>query len=1098
MTTRFAMLRLANLLRDRVGRWIWWLGMVHFGAIPAPAQGSRPVDTPIHFAGGSIPSPSRQTTPWEAPPTKLPRFLVNATADLFNAGMADPRDCDYRAVEIPLDPPVETHGFVFHDPGHPDHQFVVGWDALIYPALRVGDAADLDADLTQLADTIQEKRTAILAETPNGIGPFQVARWNTSPRGYRALPTLATVTAASPLKVCLLLRLGRVDLAERLCVAGTSWTPDDPRSSLTRYGISLHSLAFDWSDRAYVRAVEALVRADDVVALETARRLQTFVDRLEPRLDELSFPRTVPTSRNLGSTPHFANLRLFRGLLADLERRAAEPPRAPIPGPDVPTDVRVAALIRDLDQISSLHQIRYGPLSRNVLLRQALITERDAAVEPLLAAFESDERLTRYFARGETFESYGRQGLVSVHEVARSILLEIFQTKMIPGATESIADGDAAARRSQAAAMRVFWAKNRFLSELERLYRTLNDPQASPAEWIDAAEKLTQRDERDPSSEMKGEPLRSRTNPSVTELLARRIEAIDPADSRLLPDPDTPFKNSLETANQLARLLATWDLNGAIPALRSRVKRTTRVVLGLSAESSKAVGLKDDIADFTLIRHRAGDRTALDDYAAWVVTTTPNRYDKFSDSILGPLCLFADHPTIERASVALFDNPRSPWVPLFRPGDKSGLMLDHLVSGPMLGVAPFRKLVRAGLDDQTVVGSVTTDLKGEIEIKFGNDYRYNLVAQTGSPRRPDPGTTEPIRVADLHLWKLGPIDGLPATQLWWPLAERDRLIAVAAATLDHYGPQFRVRSDWGVRVKESGNFTSVPNSPSFDRLDHPATRADFEAGRAIFHLEGGEVRVWPLADYPTHARWTTRPVPIDDPVNPRHGVSVSAEDVQTRLEQLREVWICQAEEVRVDGHWQRFFGLIDRDQFARVPAEDVELLPPTEKFWRTFANDFDAKLTVDTSPAGLPFQAWVARQGTPIPVEVRIRNHRGITVDAPIDWFRSAGPLSIARGINFRLFYREQPYYLMDRSKPDEREIPARPVARHEEAITPLGAAATASLGHFDLRDLFKVDQVGWYRVVLDRDGWKKKLGQIGNLEDIFQLRPAIDPPPEP
>ena len=1098
MTTRLVSLRPANSVRGRVGRWILCLGLIHFGAILTPAQGSRPDQTPVHFDGALIPPPPQQGSAWEAPPTKLPRFLVNATADLFNAGMADPRRCDYRAVEIGDDASVATHGFVFHDPDHPDRRFVVGWDALIYPALQVGDAADLAADMTQLADTIQEKRAAILAETPGELGPFEVARSNHLQRPTPHLSTLATVTDASSLKICLLLRLGRADLAERLCAAGTSWTPDDPRSSLTRYGISLYSLAFDWSDRAYARAVEALVRADDVVALETARRLQTFVDRLEPRLDELSFPRTVPTSRNLGSSPHFANLRLFRGLLADLERRSVEPPRAPIPGPDAPTDVRVAALIHNLDQITSLRQIRYSPRSRDLLLRQALIAAGDAAVEPLLAAFESDDRLTRYFAHGETFESYGSYGLVSVHEVARSLLLDIFQTKMIPGATETIVDGDAVARRSQADAMRVFWAKNRSLSELDRLYRTLDDPQALTAEWIDAAEKLTKRDDRDPSSAMKGEPLRSRTNPSVTELLARRIEAIDPADSRLLPDPDTPFKNSLETANQLARLLATWDRNGAIPALRSRVKRTTRVVSGLSAESSKADGLKGDIADFTVIRHRAGDPTALDDYAAWVVTTTPNRYDKFSDTIFGPLCLFADHPTIQRASVALFDNPRSPWVPLFRRGDKSGLMLDHLVSGPMLGVAPFRKLVRAGLDDQTVVGSVTTDPKGEIEVKIGNEYRCNVASQTDSPRQPDPGTSQPIRVADLHLWKLGVIDGLPAIQLWWPLAERDRLIAVAAATLDHYGLQFRERLEWADRVGWSGNFPLDPSSPTFDRLDHPATRAEFEAGQAIFHLEGAEVRVWPLADYPTHARWTTRPVPIDDPTDPRSGESMTAEMVQNRLDTLREAWIWQAEEVRVGDHWQRYFGLVDRDQFARVPAEDVELLPPAGENWRTFANDFDANLTVDTFVAGLPYQARIARPGESITVEFRIRNHRGITVDAPTDWFRTAGGFSIARGVGIRLYYRDQAYYSMDRTMPYDREIPARPVTRHEGGIIPLEPIATTSLGHLNLRDLFLIDQVGWYRVVFTPEGRWTDTGAAGMVEIYLEVRPASDSIPKP
>ena len=1105
MMTDPASYRPASSLRDHVRRWIWWLGLVHFGAIPAQAQGFRPVPTTVHFDGASIPPPPRQGSPWEAPPTQLPQFLITATADLCDAGMADPRGCEYRAVEIGDDEPVATHGFVFNDPDHPDRWFVVGWDALVYPALQVGDAVDLDGDIGELAESIRADRAALAAQAfPGGpaIRPFQVAY---SGRPSPILRPLATVKDSSALKVCLLLRSGRADLAERLYAAGTSGKPDDPQPTSTRSEISLHSLALEWTSRAYARAAEALIRADDVVALDMARRLMTFVRRLEPRLVEVGPPRGEPNGRILESSPPFGELPvMYRRLFADLERRAVEPPRTPIPGPEAPPGERVAALIRDLDQFSSLHQINFDLLSRNNFLQRALIAAGDAAVEPLLAAFESDDRLTRYFAHDDPFRGYDPPGLVPVHGVARWFLLDIFQTRMIPGATERIHNGDPAARRSQAAAMRVFWAKNRSLSELDRLYRELDDPQASQAEWFDAANKLTQVDSFTPASAMRGEPLRSRTNPSVTELLARRVEAIDPAGSRLPPGSLIPYSNPVETANRLAQLLATWDLNGAVPVLRSRFERTNRVVRELQASPSKQISLESDLATLTLLRQSAGDLSALDEYAAWIVTTTPSGYDRFSNHIFRPLARFADHPALQRAAVALFDNPRSPWVPLFRPstpadsGNQSGLMLEHLVSGPMLGVDPFRRLVRAGLDDQTVVGSVTTDPQGEIEIKVDSGYRHNLVAQTGSPHQPEPGTSAPIRVADLHLWKLGPIDGLPATELWWPLAERDRSIAVAAATLDQYGLRFRERPDWGVGVPKSGNMNDVPSSPSFERLNHPATREDVGAGRAIFHLEGREVRVWPLAEYPTHVRWTTRPLPINDPADPRHRDPIAAAFLQNQLDNLREAWVCQAEEVRVDGHWQRFFGLIDRDQFVRVPAEDVEFLPPAAQGWQTFPNDFDLHLTIGVDPTASPRQARNPRVDQIIPVEIEIRNHRGVTVNAPTDWVRSAGGISLAQNINLRLFYRAQPFQLMDPSRPDERKIPARPVGRHEEGFVLLEPAAIGSAGRFDLRDLFAVDQVGWYRIVLTVDGWVAKRSGGGRSDWIFEIRPAIDPPPKP
>ncbi len=58
-----------------------------------PGQASK-------FAGKSIPDPPAQKEPWTPPRTKLPRFLVTATAALFEQGVADPRGCEYREVEV--------------------------------------------------------------------------------------------------------------------------------------------------------------------------------------------------------------------------------------------------------------------------------------------------------------------------------------------------------------------------------------------------------------------------------------------------------------------------------------------------------------------------------------------------------------------------------------------------------------------------------------------------------------------------------------------------------------------------------------------------------------------------------------------------------------------------------------------------------------------------------------------------------------------------------------------------------------------------------------------------------------------------------------
>ena len=67
------------------------------GDVSAQEEEFRPA--PL-FEGTRLPDPPRQKEPWTPPETRLPRFLVAATATLFDQGLADPRGCEYRSIEI--------------------------------------------------------------------------------------------------------------------------------------------------------------------------------------------------------------------------------------------------------------------------------------------------------------------------------------------------------------------------------------------------------------------------------------------------------------------------------------------------------------------------------------------------------------------------------------------------------------------------------------------------------------------------------------------------------------------------------------------------------------------------------------------------------------------------------------------------------------------------------------------------------------------------------------------------------------------------------------------------------------------------------------
>ena len=1086
MTTRLVSLRPANSVRGRVGRWILCLGLIHFGAILTPAQGSRPDQTPVHFDGALIPPPPQQGSAWEAPPTKLPRFLVNATADLFNAGMADPRRCDYRAVEIGDDASVATHGFVFHDPARPDKRFVVGWNGITYPALSVGEPADLAADILKLANQLTVDR-AKNGDGPGGLSKFRSSRSRLfGPFGGLILRS-ASAAHFSMSQICLLLRLGRVDLAETLFAAATPWTTQGTQSSLTNYGLSLVTLAQDYLHELYFHAVDAFGRADDVVALDAARRVAAFVDRVEPRLDALGFPAVPADQRQQEAPPHFANLRQYRSLLADLERRALEPPRGPIPGPAAPAAERVAVLVRDLDQITGGGVIMNGVTSvTGSSIEKNLIREGDAAVEPLLQVLEFDQRLTRTISNPGSRGGLNDRSISKVYPVAASALREIFQTRVIPGSNGYYVRDNPTDRRREAATLRAFWAKNKDVPELERYYRRLNDPQATQAEWTEAAEKLAQpASYQNRTGPRKGEPLRSRTDPSVTDLIARRVEAINQSDTAGSP--------RVATANQLAATLATWDPTSALPTLKAQVRQTTRIVQATPPNQNKPERLEADIAMMTLLRQTMSDPEALADYAVWARAATPTGYNFFPAAIFEPLWLYPDAPALAGVAEGLFADPGSPWVPLYRPGVRPTIgdsSQPGLVVTPLLGLEPFRNLVLAGLDDLAPFSTVETDTDGKIKVNLGESSYQTPDPRPDSPLRPRPGSKLTLRRADFYAEKLGTLDGFPGIDLWWPLADRDAAIATCRATLRQYGPRLRADIPESIRSSpspfEHGRTTA---SFKFARLDHPATPEDVAAGRAIFHLDGDEVRQVPMPGFPLAARWSTLEVADDDPFQP---VTLNPDSqpaqVQYRLDRLRAGKVWQAEEVRIGERRHRIYGFVGHHGLFRVPAEEVEFVPPEQIGWSPSTADYATRITFDPEQAVRNGGGGSVRPGESVESEFWIWNSRGFSLAAPTDWFRGGPQPSIAHGVTIRLFRRSARFPTVPPDKDQETETPIRPVRHHDAGSGPLDPATSRSLGRLNFSDLFAIDEPGYYRISFQAEGWHASPGKSGQGGGDFQI----------
>ena len=252
-----------------------------------------------------------------------------ATRLLFEQGAADPRGCEYRAVEI-LDPtPVATHAFVVPAKPGEARRFAVGWDGILYRASAVGKAADIDADLRALVAELK---------APGGVpreheGPARVPSDPLLRDGRRSSPHLnrkpgssASVGSPAPMKVCVLLRLGRPDLAEALFASGTSWKPGDGRETLD-YRVSYARLADEWVERLYNHSVDAHERAEDEVALDAARRVRGLRRAGSGQDRRAIAPGAHQPGVSRDMTPPFRRLGQFDELLIDQEHRAKEPPR---------------------------------------------------------------------------------------------------------------------------------------------------------------------------------------------------------------------------------------------------------------------------------------------------------------------------------------------------------------------------------------------------------------------------------------------------------------------------------------------------------------------------------------------------------------------------------------------------------------------------------------------------------------------------------------------------------------------------------------------------------------------------------------------------
>jgi hypothetical protein len=523
--------------------------------------------------------------------------------------------------------------------------------------------------------------------------------------------------------------------------------------------------------------------------------------------------------------------------------------------------------------------------------------------------------------------------LIAVDEAAYVALTRILKTSRFgPASTHGY---DRSRRRTVAGEIRALWAKTRGGSAADRWYATLADDHGTPEQWVEAAGRIVQpvdvevrggwvnEPQRKPGEvpAMKGESLRTKRDPTVSELMKRRVDQLSAMGSA---GSERTF--NLHKACDVALCLGAWDRAAAGPVLLKQIARCRDYPRDNAWDrgSWTLQILGRYIARMTISAARGGSAEALAAYADWVRTITPESVSDYGGDVLEPLWRFHDDPKVAAAAEWLFNDRDSPWRSLIAADAKlrHGLPLE-MVRSPLVGLPAFRTALLRGLKDTAKVGTVTPDGNGRLQIEFdGAGTTGTMMRYADDPLAPKRGTAVPFRACDLYAWRLSELEGTPLCELYWPQEKRDAAVAAAAEFLERWGDRFAFKDQPGV-LSELRD--APPARMTFPRLDRPATEADVKAGRAIFSLGGASdrVRVWPMPHVPMKGKWTTlKEFPRQrQTYEPKTGKS----GLQLDYEQVGRIW--QAEEVREGDHWRRYYGWVGRYRIAKVPADEIEIVP---------------------------------------------------------------------------------------------------------------------------------------------------------------------------
>ncbi len=1009
-----------------------------------------------------VPAPPAQTRPWTRPHTSLPDLVVSASAILFDEGMVDPRGCEYREIEIAKNAhyTIKTHGWVL--PGTGEKHYAVGWNGLVYPVASVGAPVDVRAEFAALPSAPASR------QFPHRLYQMEESQ-------------SLGIQWSHPIQVALLLRFGEVTLAETVWREGAAGSPDAARDAFA-------SMAHVWLARWFTRALEAYARDDYPAAADLCRQIAPVEEKAREEAIRRGTPDPWP------DTAEREILWQVPILETEAERRIGEWPYTPVLESNKPAagPERIAALIRDLERVR-VH-VMTSPGQTNVSddpVVRALVRAGPDAVEPLLKCLVDDDRLTRTRYGYRSYEG----PVIPVYECAYVALFQLLQThipleeKRLSGFRQSrdIRHFDREDRRALAAQLAAVWAQQKGRPAVERAYDTLRDDLAGPKAWLQAVDNIVQPTDGtftdyllvrpsgvgygvqlDPTAFTPGgESLRSRADPSVSDLLIKRFEQLGRDDSSGDWDLGSGRPANVgETLGKLLLSLAGWDGKAHLDDLRrlqgelvERLRRQVDEAVEGNGQSYERYEAGQVLFSLFERRLALGDPRALEEDVDFLQSLSAKRFGPAWGTTPGNFRLLwrhPDDPAVARAAETMF-GADSAWVPFTKTNTHN---LAALIRTPLIGLPAFRRELERGLGDRSAAGEVTLGDNGLLD--DGTSRLY-----TPDPLAPPKGTKVAYRLCDLYAHELSFLDGFPECELYWPQADRDRAATASRVFLQRYADNFRYREPEDKGRDHSFGSTFEPRI-HFPVLDHPATAEDVEAGRAVFSLPAPS-RVCRLTGLPLEAQRPGHPVDPHD-AGDGNGKRVVSYNTHGR------VW--QVEETLVDGKWERFYGFVGRYQLTKVPAAEIDFgtFQDTARVTPEIGGNIES--AVRRANGELSFGMYVGNfyaPDAPVPIRVSVHNRNALDQPLPASLVLPAGTgKALPPGMRLSLSYSAKtPPRIKDYTDPPFDYGAWQEITLRDEVRTAVGAASGPVLSpdqrltllETDLRDYYDLSRAGSYRL---------------------------------